>query len=360
MEAAVCRAFGEPFSVEHLELTQPGPGDVVVAVKAVAICHSDIIFAEGGWGGSLPAVYGHEAAGIVTWAGDKVAHLDEGDEVVVTMVRGCGTCHCCSRGNPGSCEAPPDASAPARLLDAAGKPVIQGLQTGAFAEHVAVDARQVVRTPTGFGHERASLLACGVITGFGAVANTAQVEAGASVAVIGAGGVGLNAIQAARILRADPIVAVDLARSKLDAARNFGATHAVDGRAEDAVAAVKSATGGRGVDYAFVTVGAGAAMAQSYEMLAPGGAAVLVGIPADGVTSTFDPVRLASLSQRILGSKMGAGDVHRDIPTLIDHHRAGRLMLDELITERFALRDINHAVAGAKTGAALRNMIVMA
>lgn len=359
MHAAVCRAFGAPLTIEKVVLAPPGPNEVAVAIRAVAICHSDIVFAEGGWGGALPAIFGHEAAGTVVETGAGATEFAPGDEVVVTMVRACGACPCCHRGIPGSCERPEIGSAAPRIIDAEGQPLVQGLKTAAFAEHVVVHESQLVTTPMGFGHERAALLACGVLTGYGAVTNTADVPAGASVAVIGAGGVGLNAVQAAAIRGADPVVAIDLARDKLQAAEIFGATHCVDGLTEDAVAAVMRVTGGRGVDFAFVTVGAAKAMAQSYEMLAPGGAAVLVGIPPTGVVSTFDPGRLASLSQRILGSKMGAANIRKDIPDMIDLHLAGRLKLDELITARYGFEDINEAIAQSKAGAALRNVIVI-
>jgi Zn-dependent alcohol dehydrogenase len=202
----------------------------------------------------------------------------------------------------------------------------------------------------------ASLLACGVITGFGAVTNTAQVAAGSHVVVFGCGGVGLNAVQGARVSGAQTVIAIDLAAAKLSAATQFGATHTIDARS-DVVAEVRAITSGRGADYVFVTVGAKAAFDQSYALLAKAGAVVMVGMPATGVMSEIDPGTMAAYSQRILGSKMGSARIAIDIPNLVALYRQGRIKLDELITERYPLEQINEAIATVKRGDALRNVI---
>jgi Zn-dependent alcohol dehydrogenase len=358
MRAAVCRAFGAPLAVEEVALAAPRAGEVEVRLAACAICHSDIAYADGAWGGDLPAVYGHEAAGVVERIGPGVARVAPGDHVVVTLIRACGHCRCCAKNLPVACETrfPLDRETPLRAAD--GAPLVHGLRTGAFAERVVVEASQVVAVPKDMPLDRAALLACGVITGFGAVTNTAAVSAGSDVVVIGTGGVGLNAVQGAAQVGARSVIAVDLSDAKLAAARRFGATETVNPAERDPGAAVRESTAGRGADYVFVTVGAKAAFDQSYGLLAPAGAVVLVGMPASGVLSEFDPGTLAGAGQRILGSKMGSARIDEDIPRLVALYREGRLKLDELITDRYPLADINEAIASAKRGEALRNVIV--
>jgi len=357
MRAAIATEFGKPFAIEDIALAPPGPGEVRCAVRAVAICHSDIVFADGGWGGALPAVYGHEAAGEVLETGAGVTGLKPGDRVVITMLRHCGACPSCARGLHGSCETkfPIASHSP---LSRAGGPVAHGLGTGAFAEEVVVHESQLVAVGPDIGFETASLLACGVITGYGAVANSAAMPQGADAVIIGAGGVGLNAVQGAAIRGARRVIAVDLDETKLDAAIAFGATHRVNGREEDAVERVREITGGRGADYVFVTVGVPAAFDQSYGMLAPGGTSVLVGVAALGAVSRFDPVALTAGSQRIIGSKL-ACDIKRDIPALIGLYREGRLKLDELISARFPFERINEAMDAGRRGEGLRNVVTL-
>ncbi len=358
VKAAVCREFGKPLVIEDIAVADPNAGEVKVAIKAYAICHSDIFYAEGAWGGVLPAVYGHEAAGIVEEIGAGVRNVSVGDHVVVTLVRSCGECPCCSRGYHGSCESsfPLDAKSP--LKDANGEAIIHGLRTAAFAEKVVVDASQVVAIDNDVPFESASLLACGVITGLGAVTNTARIEPGTDAIVIGCGGVGLNAVQGAALSGARKIIALDLAQDKLEAAIEFGATHGLRADAADLNDQIKSLTGGRGVDYVFVTVGAKAAFDQAYDLMAKGGALVIVGMPPVGVTSEFDILTLADETKRILGSKMGSSNIHVDLPRLVELYKQGRLKLDELVTGRYALDEINEAFAAVNRGEALRNVII--
>lgn len=359
MKAAVCREFGQPLSIEHVTLASPNHGEVQVKIKACAICHSDINYAEGAWGGTLPAVYGHEAAGIVEAVGEGVSHVKPGDHAVVTLVRSCGTCGCCEQGFYGSCESsfPLDRQTPLHFKSD-GSEIVHGLRTGGFAEQVVVEASQVVPIPDDIPLDSASLLACGVITGWGAVVNTARIRAGTTAVVIGTGGVGLNSVQGAAMSGAKSIIAVDLSDSKLDAARQFGATDVVNPTREDTAEAISNLTGGRGADYVFVTVGAKAAFDQSYKLIAKGGVVVLVGMAGIDVTTEFNPLDLADSSQRILGSKMGSSNIQRDIPNLITLYRQGRLKLDELITARYPLEQINEAITAVNNGAALRNVIV--
>ena len=358
MKAAVCRTFGQPLTIEEIGIAEPAFGEIKVKLTACAICHSDIHFAEGAWGGTLPAVYGHEAAGIVDVVGPGVADLRPGDHVVVTLIRSCGHCIFCAEGDPVFCDAtfPLDRESP--LRSASGERLVHGMRTGAFAEYVVVDQSQAVAIPKDVPLDSASLIACGVITGMGAVINTAGVRAGASVVVVGTGGVGLNSVQGAALAGASAIIAVDLSDQKLEAARRFGATHTVNPRTQDVAAAVADATGKRRADFVFVTVGAKTAIEQGIGLMKRGGSTVIVGMPAAGVTASFDPSWIAGDGQRIIGSKMGSARIRIDIPKIVELYRQGRVKLDELITGRFPLERINEAIAGVTRGDALRNVIV--
>ncbi len=358
MKAAVCREFGKPLHIEELNLAAPGAGEVRVRLAACAICHSDIHYLEGAWGGDLPAVYGHEAAGVVEEIGDGVTFVETGDHVVVTLIRSCGHCFFCARGEPTMCDGEFTLDKQRRIHASDGTPIVQGLRTAAFAEQVVVHQSQVVPVPASLRLDSASLLACGVITGLGAVVNTASMPCGSTVAVIGTGGVGLNSVQGAVISGAKRIIAVDTVEDKLEAARIFGATDTVNCTREDAAAAVRSLSGGRGADYVFVTVGSVRAVEDSVRMLRRGGTAVIVGMPAAGATAAIEPLELADNSQRIIGSKMGATRLAVDIPRLVDLYEQGRLKLDELISARYPLEDINEAIASVNRAEALRNVIV--
>lgn len=358
VNAAVCRTFGAPLTIEQITVSPPGPGQVKVAIEACAICHSDILFADGAWGGDLPAVYGHEAAGRVAALGEGVDGLAIGDPVVISLIRSCGSCHSCSRGMPVNCSGSFTIDTAQPLADADGNPLVHGLTTGTFAEEAVVDASQVVAIPEHIPMASAALLGCGVITGVGAVTNTARIEAGSHVAVVGCGGVGLNVVQGAAIAGARSVIAIDLADDKLAAATEFGATAGVSASAADVAEQVHALTDGRGADYVFVAVGAKPAIEQSFALAAPGGAVVLVGMTANGVTVDFDSTTVASLNQRVLGSKMGSGRLPVDIPALVDLYDGGRLKLDELVSRTYPLDQINEAIAEVKQGGARRNVIV--
>lgn len=355
IQAAVCRQHGQPLSIETVTLRAPQMGEVQVQLKACAICHSDISFADGAWGGDLPAVYGHEAAGHVTATGNGVRGIAVGDPVVVTLIRSCGTCPSCGGGAPTICETP-NTSAPV-LTDKDGASIVQAMNAGAFAEAVTVDQSQVVKIPAEMSMEAASLLACGVITGVGAVVNAAKLRAGQDVVVIGAGGVGLNAIQGARIAGARRIVAVDMSEEKLAIAREFGATDTVLGTGKTPWRDSKSAIG-RGADAVLVTVGVPAVYDQAPRYLAYGGKVIMVGMPATGASSSYEPANFAAVGQSMIGSKMGDVVIARDIPWMVDMYQQGRLKLDELVSATWSLDQINDAIADTKTGSAKRNVIV--
>ncbi len=359
IQAAVCRAYGAPLTIETVELAEPGPGEVLIKTAACAICHSDIFFFDGAWGGDLPAIYGHEAAGVIEAIGSGVTRLKAGDPVVATLIRNCGFCPACTEGAPVFCEEvfPLDRATP--LHDGAGKPIVHGLRTGAFAERIVVEQSQAIAIPKDVPLDSAALIACGMLTGLGAVLNTAGVKAGASVVVIGCGGVGLNSIQGARIAGASPIIAVDVAPAKLAAARGFGATETINAKSEDIVEQVKALTGGRKADWVFVTVGVKGAAEQGVSLMKRnGGATVLVGMPPSGVMATIDPAWLAADGQKILGSKMGSARPAIDVPMIVKLYREGRLKLDQLISGRYPLASINEALASSRSGAAVRNVIV--
>ena len=357
MRAAVLREFGKPFEMEDLDLSPPGPGEVHLRLMATAICHSDIIYADGGWGGELPMVLGHEAAGQVISVGEGVQSVSPGDHAVVTLIRSCGTCACCERGYHATCETHArDVNTP---LSKGGDPVTHGLKTAAFAEETVVHHSQIVKISKDLPWDVAALLACGVITGYGAVSNTAQMPKGGTVAVVGCGGVGLNAIQAARIGGAAQIIAVDLAEDRLEAARRFGATDTVNGGTEDPIRGVRAASGKRGVDFCFVTVGSEEAINQSFRMCAPGGASVLVGMPHNEARARFSPVALSSFSQRILGSVMGHMDIQKEIPELIAKYQSGELLLDELVSRHFTFDEVNEAMDATRRGEGLRNVVMI-
>jgi Zn-dependent alcohol dehydrogenase len=358
MKAAVCYEFGKPLVIEDLEIEPPQAGEVKVRLAACAICHSDIHAVEGAWGGQLPVIYGHEAAGVVETVGPQVTLAKPGNHVVVTLIRSCGRCYFCDQGYPQLCETVFTLDNESRIRSNDGEVIHQGFRTAAFAEYVVVDESQVVPIPERIPLDSASLLACGVITGLGAVVNTAQVPSGSSVVVIGAGGVGLNSIQGAALSGADPIIALDIVGSKLEAARAFGATHVVNSAEETAEEVVQSLTRGRGADYVFVTVGSGQAIDLGMALLRRAGTLVMVGMPPTGVKTAVEAVDFVDNSQRILGSKMGSTRLRVDVPRLVGLYEQDRLKLDELITARYPLEEINQAIAAVSQAEALRNVIV--
>jgi S-(hydroxymethyl)glutathione dehydrogenase/alcohol dehydrogenase len=358
MKAAVCREFGTRLSIEEVELAEPRTGEVMVRIAACAICHSDLMFLAGDWGGALPAVAGHEAAGIVEQVGEGVERVAPGDHVVVTLLRSCGHCPSCARGERQLCETrlPLDLDSPLSAAD--GSAIRQGLRTAAFAEAVVVDASQLARIPRELALESASLLACGVLTGVGAVLNTAAMRPGSHVATIGTGGVGLNCVQGAAIGGARTNIAIDLSDKKLAAAQSFGASHTINPGREEVGVAVRALTDGRGADYVFVAAGSAAAIEQGARLLRRGGTLVVVGMTADGVQVRFEAVDIADRALRILGSKMGSARMPLDVQILADWYLKGRLRLDELISGRYPLDQIDEAIASAAAGEALRNVIV--
>jgi S-(hydroxymethyl)glutathione dehydrogenase/alcohol dehydrogenase len=361
VKAAVCYEFGKPLVVEEIEIDPPQSGEVQVRLAATAICHSDVHLVRGDWGQwstQPPLVAGHEAAGVVAEVGPGVAGVQPGDPVVVSLLRSCGRCFFCTSGQPYFCSGTFALSSESRLRNQRGERLRHGISTAAFAERVVVDQSQVVKIPADMPLDRACLLACGVITGVGAVTNTAQVPAGSSVVVIGTGGVGLNAVQGARLSGANPIIAVDIADNKLLAAREFGATHTINANSSDVRATVRELTQGRKADYVLVTVGSAAAVTQGLGLARRGGTIVIVGMPAAGATAPLPIGDMAWDGQKVIGSSMGSTRLSVDVPRLVELYRSGRLKLDELITARYRLDEINTAIEVMERGQALRNVII--
>ncbi len=359
MRAAVCRTYGAPLEIEELVLGPPQQEEARVRIVACAICHSDLSFADGAWGGRLPAVYGHEAAGIVEEVGAGVAAVRSGDRVVVSLLRSCGSCFFCVRDEHHLCDGsfPGDSEDRLRTLD--GEPVWQAMRTAAFAEEVVVHESQLAVIPDSISLEVASLLGCGVATGFGAVVDRAHVPAGASVVVVGAGGVGLNCIQAATLRRAEVVVAVDPVMSKREAALAFGATHVLDPVEADVRDELRLLTGGRGPDYVFVTVGRADVVEGCLGWVRRGGTVVVVGMPPSGQSFSVVGVDLVHDDIRILGSKMGSARLAHTVPRLVELYEQGRLKLDELITARYPLDRIEDAMSASRNGEALRSLLVI-
>ena len=356
VKAAVMYEVQKPLVVEDVDLDAPGPGEVKVRLGATAICHSDIHFFEGDVPFRGPGIAGHECAGIVDGIGEGVTSVKPGDHVVMAPITGgCGRCTNCMLGLRNMCQ-----NISPRLPHHRNKKGEQLLPlagpVGGLAEYTVVHEFQTAKVPDDLPMHIGCLLGCGVLTGFGAVVNRAQVKPFQSVAVLGTGGVGLNAIQGAAFSGAHPIVAVDLLDSKLEVARSFGATHTVNASQVDAVQGVKDATGGRGVDYSFIMAASSKAVRQAFEMLGPRGTAVMVQVTS-GDMSDFAPREFIG-ERMFTGSMLGSTRLQLDVPRYVDIYRAGRLKLDQLVTECFSLDQVNEAVASSKAGAALRNVIV--
>jgi S-(hydroxymethyl)glutathione dehydrogenase/alcohol dehydrogenase len=315
-----------------------------------------VAFAAGAWGGTLPAVFGHEASGIVAEVGPDVRSVKTGDRVVISLLRACSSCFFCTRGQPHLCEAELPADREGRLWSKTGEPVLQAMHTGAFAEEVVVHESQLAVVPESLPLDVASLLGCAVVTGVGAVLDRAAVSEGESVVVIGTGGVGLNTVQAAVLCRASPVVAVDVSPEKLAVAQSFGATHTADAQGADAE--VRELTEGRGADYVFVTVGRASAIEQGLALLRRGGTLVVVGMPPSGETFEVSAVDFVHDDLRILGTKMGSAALAWTVPRLVELYEERRLKLEELITARYPLEEINVAIAASASGESLRNVVV--
>ena len=357
MKAAVCYEAGKPLVIEEIDIDTPRPGEVKVKMAATAVCHSDIHAIRGEIPQPLPSVPGHESAGYIEEVGEGVTSVKPGDTVVASLLAACGKCRFCMGGRPHMCNAVWPRSTESAFHNKKGQDLIQMFRIGSFGEYTILDESQVVKIPADMPLDSAALLACGVITGFGAVVNRAKVKVGSSCVIIGVGGVGLNSVQAAAISGAYPVIAVDLSDSKLESSKVFGATHIVNSGKVDAVEAVKELTGGSGADYVFVTVGSAAAARTGISMTGPCGMAVMVGLPDFKDTIELSPIEFIMSEKIMTGSFMGTTSLKYDIPKMVDLYQAGILKLDELITARYPLEQINEAIQAVLDGKALRNVI---
>ena len=358
MKAAICYEHGKPLVVEEVDIDPPQRGEVKVKLVTTAICHSDIHDIRGELGGELPFLPGHECSGYVDEVGEGVTSVKPGDPVVVSLLSSCGGCRYCRTGRPHMCSAVWPLDKESRIRSKKGQYIRKSVRVGGFAECVIVHESQVVKIPGDMPMDRAALLACGVITGFGSVVNRAKVEVLSSCVIIGTGGVGLNSVQGAAISGAYPVIAVDISDSKLEAVKTFGATHTVNSAKQDPIEAVKELTDGVGADYVFVTVGSVDAMRQGFSMSAPRGMTVMVGLPNIKDTITFSPWEFIKDERVLTGSYMGTMNLQTDIPKMVELYKAGILKLDELITGRYPLEQVNEAIDSVVKGKALRNVIM--
>ena len=357
MKAAVCYEIGKPLVVEEVDLDPPKAGEVKVKLAATAVCHSDIHVFKGEIPGKFPTVGGHESAGYVEEVGKGVTGFKKGDPVVLSLLVSCGKCRYCLTGRSHLCNAKWPLDTETRMHNKKGQDLSMLFKTGSFADYTIVDQSQLVKIPADMPMDRACLLACGVITGFGAVINRAKPPVMSSCVIIGIGGVGLNSVQGAAISGANPIIAVDISDNKLKAAKAFGATHTINSSKTDVIKEVQALTGGAGADYVFVTVGSTAAVAQGFAMSGPQGMTVIVGIPKFTDSLSVPPFMFIMGERILTGSFMGTTQLHTEIPKLVDLYKAGILKLDELITAHYPLEKINEAIESVEKGQALRNII---
>lgn len=340
------------FSVEEIELAPPGPFDVRVEMKACGLCMSDHHVISGGLPTPLPCVIGHEGAGVVAEVGERVTRFSVGDHVVLNFSPACGTCVMCERGLPTYCASHPIANqlgglqpdATTRHSRADGTAVQSFMGVGCMAEETVLHQDCCVKADPGIDLTRACVVSCGVMTGAGAAINTGNVRPGDAVAVFGCGGVGLNAIQGARIAGATAIMAVDLAPSKLELARKLGATHCINGGEEDAVAKIIEITGGLGADLALECVGVPALMRQAYDCTRPMGKTVVIGVAPPDQDVALNAFDLLQTGKCICGHKASGAHSGQFISTLLKQYQAGNLDLDTLVSQTYALDDVSRAV----------------
>ena len=356
-------AESRPLAIEELELDPPGPGEVLVQVKAAGLCHSDLSVINADRPRPPPMALGHEAAGVVAELGAGVDDLALGDHVVMTFVPSCGHCLPCAEGRPALCEPGNGANAEGRLLTGArrlhrgGEPVNHHMGVSAFAEHAVVSRRSLVKVDPDLPLDQAALFGCAVQTGVGAVVNTARVPAGSTVAVIGLGGVGLNALLAADLVGAERVVAVDLRDEKLALARELGATDTANAGDEDCAREVRELTGG-GVDFAFEMAGSVPALELAYRITRRGGTTVTAGLAHPEKHLSIQQVSLVAEERTLKGSYIGSCVPTRDVPRLIALFRRGHLPVDRLLSERIAFDDINAAFDRLADGRTVRQVLM--
>ncbi|MGH2615693.1 MAG: Zn-dependent alcohol dehydrogenase [Thermomicrobiales bacterium] len=360
MRAAVLPTIPSMLEVTDIQIDTPGPREVLVRTVAAGLCHSDLHFMEGKYGCDVPTVPGHEAAGVVEAVGADVRHVQPGDHVIGCLSIFCGHCEYCLSGRPVLCtrqglERDPEVT---QRLSWNGQPLYQFLRLSAFAEMMLVHENTLVKIREEMPLDRAALIGCAVTTGLGAVFNTAKVPPGSTVAVIGCGGVGLNSVQGAIIAGAARVIAVDINPWKLDLAREFGATDLIDATAGDPVARVRDLTGG-GVEYSFEAIGLKSTAEQSFAMLRTGGTATIIGMIPEGQKIELPGSDFLD-EKKIQGSNMGSNRFRVDMPRYVDLYLSGRLKLDELVSRRITLDEINEGFEAMRRGEVARSVIEFA
>lgn len=362
MNAAVLVEPGRRMEVEDIDLAPPQEDEVVVGMTASGVCHSCLHTYDGSWQGfPMPIVLGDEGAGVVEDVGPGVRGLKRGDHVVLSWAPTCGQCHYCSTGRSNLCER----QVPVRgaLFDGTtrmsinGKPVYHYGSVSSYASHSVVPANCAIPIRQDMDLKKAALIGCSVMTGVGAVLNTANVQAGEGMAVFGVGGIGLNCIQGGGLVAANPIIAVDVNAEKFDYARQLGATHCIDASKDDPVEAIKDITG-RGADYAFIAVGVADVIKQAWDCLAPAGQSVIIGLPPTGTTVTFDTASLQANEKVMRGCKYGSARVRDDFPRMVELYLSGKLKIDELISKEYSIEESNEAFDDLAAGKLARGMIV--
>jgi S-(hydroxymethyl)glutathione dehydrogenase/alcohol dehydrogenase len=359
MKAAVFHGPGQPLSIEDVELDKPQDREVLIKTVASGVCHSDLHFIDGFYMYPTPAVLGHEAAGIVEEVGKQVTYVKPGDHVICCLSVFCGYCEQCMSGHPNRCS---NKAATQRnfqdkpRISQKGKPVNQFLDISSYCEKMLLHENAVVKIREDIALDRAALIGCGVTTGVGAVLNTAKIEPGSTVAVFGAGGVGLAAIQGARIAGARKIIAVDMFEGKLAMARRLGATDTVDASHSDPIDEIKKLTG-TGVDYSFEAIGLKTAAEQAFNALKPGGTATVIGMIPLGQKVELDGFMFLT-ERKLQGSNMGSNRFRIDMPRYIDFYLQGRLNLDDMISRRGKLEDVNEAFRAMKAGEVARTVLM--
>ncbi|APU39613.1 Zn-dependent alcohol dehydrogenase [Streptomyces sp. TN58] len=357
VRAAILPAVGAPLETREIVLPDPGPGQVRVRLAAAGVCHSDLSLTNGTMRVPVPAVLGHEGAGTVLAVGEGVTHVGPGDGVVLNWAPSCGKCHHCTIGEVWLCATALAGVGDVYAHDAHGTPLHPGLNVAAFAEETVVAANCVLPAPAGIPLVEAALLGCAVLTGYGAVRHSAQVRPGESVAVFGVGGVGLAALQAARIAQAGPVIAVDVSPAKEVLARAAGATEFVLA-SETTAKQIRALTGGRGTDAAVECVGRADTIRGAWESTRRGGRTTVVGIGGKEQQVTFHALEIFHHARTLTGCVYGNSDPARDLPVIAEHVRAGRLDLGSLVTDRITLDDIPAAFDAMLAGKGGRSLVI--
>jgi Zn-dependent alcohol dehydrogenase len=359
--AAVLYEAGQPAVIEEITLDPPHHGEVLVRMLAAGVCHSDLHVRDGSMPEPLPIVLGHEGTGIVVEVGSGVNSLRPGDHVVLTLVPACGSCYFCRRGQPELCIVSGEMAARGVLRDGTSR-LHAGTQTlhhfnavSCFSEYIVVPEEGALKIPGDVPIEAAAVLGCAVVTGVGAVERTAGVRPAESVAVIGCGGVGLNVIQAASLSGAYPVIAIDIRSEKIELARTFGASHGVNARERDAVAAVHEITE-YGVDWAFEVIGNPRTIEQAWELIRPGGTVVVVGLSPKGSHVSLPAFDFVS-EKNIRGCFYGSSHFHADVPLILNRMQAGRMRLDGMVSQSVSLEELEAAFSRLRNGEGVRTVL---